>query len=49
MLEKVNRRERICGRAWKQAQAGRIDRYWKLVCLGMEAHTVRDLPGEVRW
>lgn len=49
MLEKVNRSERVRGRAWKQAQAGRIDRYWKLVNLGLEAHTVADVGETVVW
>lgn len=35
-----NRSERIRKRAWKQAQAGKLSNYGKLVALALEAHTI---------
>lgn len=42
MHKPVNRSERIRARAWKQAQRGDLGRYWLLVNLGLEAHTITD-------
>lgn len=47
-LELVNRAERIRGKAWKQAQSGELERYWRLVNLGLEAHHIRDVGETVR-
>jgi muconolactone delta-isomerase len=37
----VNRAERIRARAWKQAQAGNLERYWRLVGLSLEVGSIR--------
>jgi hypothetical protein len=37
-----NRAERIRKRGWKEAQAGRVDNYSKLVALSLEVNTIKD-------
>lgn len=42
-MELVNRSERIRYRAWKRIQAGDLEGYKRLVALGLEAHSIRDV------